>query len=78
MTAFKPLIRDDNAAHQIRIGYDRHMRLVVSCTCLQRTADDAYLSPIRDAFEATELWRQHWARALTDVRELPLQLPCIS
>lgn len=75
---FIPLLRDDNAAHQIRIEYGRCMELVVSCTCLQRKNSGAYLSPIRDAVQATELWRRHWVHALADVQELSLKLPATS
>lgn len=72
---FIPLLRDDNAAHQIRIEYGRCMKLVVSCTCLQRKNSGAYLSSIRNASQATDLWRQHWAHSLADVRELSPKLP---
>lgn len=69
-------VRDDNAAHQIRIEYTRDWNLCVSCTCVQRQAPEGYLSRIRDAAEAIDIWRRHWATSLTATSQV-IRLPRI-
>jgi hypothetical protein len=81
MTAIKAAalspIRDDSAAHQIRIEYTSDWNLCVSCTCVQRQAPGGYLSRIRDAVEAIDIWRRHWVTSLAAVNPT-IRLPHIS
>lgn len=70
-------IRDDNAAHQIRIEYTQQKALCVSCTCIQRVTPGGYLQTIIDANEALAAWKRHWAASLATVNQV-IHLPRIS